>query len=315
MKVLVTGGSGLLGANVVEALLCQGHEVNVLLRKTSNTIGLSGLKKTVHYGDLNDEDSIVSAAKGCNWIVHCAANTKQWKTSQGEHDQVNLEGTKNIIESAGRAGVEKLVFISTANTFPLSNDNGIQLNSYYVRSKRAAEDFVLAQNIVPAVILNPSFMIGARDSKPSSGQAILHYLNNKLVFTPAGGKSFIHVKDVADAVLSALHLDIEGKRMLLANDNRSYLSFFQLIGKLTNQDKTLIPIPPFISILGGAFGTLYGKLSGSMPKLNLENAEIINSNLFYNGDAAYRQLGITKRPLEEAILDAVEWFKGNGYCV
>jgi dihydroflavonol-4-reductase len=314
MRLLVTGASGLLGANVVEMLLFYGYEVNVLLRKTSNTIGLQGLKVNIRYGDLQDEESIRMAALDCRGIIHCAANTKQWNTSREEHDMVNLVGTKKIIQAAVRASVQRLVFVSTANTFPLLNEQPFPLDTPYVSSKKAAEDYVLNQDHVEAMVINPSFMIGARDAKPSSGQAVLHYLNQNPVFTPAGGKSFVHVKDVAEAVVKAFESPNHQKRFLLANDNRTYRSFFELTGEVTGKKKKLLTIPPLLSRTAGAVGSLYGKLTGSTPKLNLENALLINTKLYYNGEEAYRELGLGKRPLEEAVFDAVEWFRVQGYC-
>ncbi|MEX2593659.1 MAG: NAD-dependent epimerase/dehydratase family protein [Anditalea sp.] len=314
MKVLVTGASGLLGANVVELLLSCGYEVSILIRRSSNTLGLKGLTPEVHYGDLKDKESIIHAARHCNAIIHCAANTNQWKTTRMEHDHINLDGTKHTLEAAKTAGVGKVIFVSTANTFPLSNNQPLILDTDYVRSKQAAEDYVLSQDQVPAVIINPSFMIGPRDVKPSSGQAVLHFVNHNPVFTPAGGKSFVHVKDVAEAILKNLESSVEGKRFLVANDNRSYKSFFNLIGEVTGHKKRIIVIPPAISQLAGEIGTIIGKLTGSMPKLTKENAAIINTNLFYNGEDTYHELGIKKRPLEEAIREAVDWFRKNKYC-
>jgi dihydroflavonol-4-reductase len=313
MKVLVTGATGLLGANVVEDLLAHGHEVHVLVRKTSNALGLEGLSPTYFLGDLQDQASLIAAAINCQAIVHCAANTKQWNTSKKEHDLINLQGTQNILSAAGMAGPEKVIFVSTANTFPLKDQQELTLHSDYIESKKAAEDYVLAQRELPAVVINPSFMIGARDVKPSSGQAILHYLKNNPVFTPAGGKSFIHVKDVATAIRKCLEKDVKGERFLMANDNRSYHSFFKLIGEVTGEKRSLVIIPPFLSSFAGSLGTFYGTLTGSSPKLTNENAAIINSNLFYDGEPSYEKLEIEKRSLEEAIEDAVRWFKENRY--
>lgn len=314
MRVLVTGASGLLGANVVELFLDRGYEVNILIRKSSNTLGLNDLNPHVYYGDLNDKASIVEAAKNCTALVHCAANTKQWGTSREEHDRINLTGTKNMVEAAKQANVEKMVFVSTANTFPSLNQKGLPLQTDYVESKRAAENFVLNQDMVPAVIINPSFMIGARDVKPSSGQAILHYMNHNPVFAPRGGKSFIHVKDVAEAILNSVGLPVLGQRFLVANDNRSYQSFFDLIGDVTGQKKKIIALPPLLFNVMGELGTQWGRITGSAPKMTRENAHIINSDLFYDGESTYQELGVIKRPLEPAIEEAVSWFKKHGYC-
>jgi len=308
MKVMVTGASGLLGANVVEWMLSRGYEVHVLLRKTSNTLGLEGLNPEVFYGDLEDSQSIFFAAKGCKAIIHCAANTKQWGSSREEHDRINLQGTKNILGAAEKAGAEKVVFVSTANTFPFSNNPPLHMNTDYVESKLAAEKYVLNQQKVKAVIVNPSFMIGPRDSKPSSGQSILHYLKHNPVFTPAGGKSFIHVRDVAEAIQKVLESPVHNKRYLLANENMTYKSFFTTVAKVSGKKHMVIPIPLIASEIGGALGSLYGKLTGTAPKLNKVNAAIINNNLFYDGTATYQELDIQPRSVEEAVGEAIEWF-------
>jgi dihydroflavonol-4-reductase len=313
MKVLVTGASGLLGANVIEWLTGQGYEVNAFLRKSSNTLGLNGLAYNIHYGNLEDSYSIFLAAKDCRAIIHCAANTKQWGSSREEHDRINLEGTKHIIDAAGKADVDKVVFVSTANTFPFSNNPPLKMDTDYVQSKLAAEKYVLEQQIVKAVIINPSFMIGPRDSKPSSGQSILHYINHNPVFTPAGGKSFIHVKDVAEAIQKVLESPVHGRRYLLANDNRTYRSFFKTIAQISGKNHLIIPIPTLASNLGGGLGSLFGKLTGKALKLNKVNAGIINNKLYYDGTAAYQELDIKPRSIEDAAGEAVEWFERNGY--
>ena len=314
MKVMVTGASGLLGANVTEWMIGQGYGVHVLVRKTSNLAGLNGLHPDIFYGDLMDEESIYRAAKGCSFMIHCAANTRQWGSSRQEHDLINLQGSKNVIAAADKAGVNKVVFVSTANTFPFSNNPPLDMNTDYVQSKLAAEKYVLEQQKVKAVIVNPSFMIGPRDSKPSSGQSILHYLKNNPVFTPAGGKSFIHVRDVAEAIQKVAESASYGRRFLLANDNRSYKHFFKTVANVSEKHHLIIPIPPLLSRLGGTLGSLYGQLMGTSPKLTKANAAIINHNLYYDGKETYRELGIQPRTIEEAVEEAVEWFRRNGYC-
>lgn len=314
MKVLVTGASGLLGANVVEMLLAQGHEVSILIRHSSKMIGLDGLSPTTFIGDLLDTASLFKAADGCKVIVHCAANSKQWKTSVEEHDKTNIKGTQNIVNVAAKAGINRLVYVSTANTFLVMNYPSLNLDSPYIKSKKIAEEYVLKQEIIPAVVVCPSFMIGSRDSKPSSGQAILHYMNHNPVFVPKGGKSFVHVMDVAEAILKCLELEVCGRKFLLANDNRSYLSFFNLVREVTGEKRKLISIPPIISGIAGRLGSIYGSITGTIPKLNKVNSEIINHLLYYDGEAAYEELSISKRPLEIAIYDAVQWFKVNNYC-
>lgn len=314
MKILVTGASGLLGSNVVEMLGQYGYETRVLIRKTSNLLGLKGLNPAISYGDLSDPQSIHTAARDCQAIVHCAANTKQWKTSWQEHVDANLTGTKAILSAARANKHDKVVVVSTANTFPLLNNQPLGVQTHYIQSKKAAEDYVLSQTDIPAVVINPSFMIGARDVKPSSGQAILHYLNSSVVPCPAGGKSFIHVKDVAEAIVRSLGSGVSGKRFLLANANMTYRNFFNLIRQETGIHKPIIPIPAPLSMFIGKLGSLAYATFGLEPKLTSENAALINTKLYYDGSESYRELGIQKRTVRSAIFEATEWFERNNYC-
>jgi dihydroflavonol-4-reductase len=313
MRILVTGASGLLGANVVEVLLEAGHKVNVLLRKSSATLGLKGLKATFHFGDILDTNSIVNAALGCEVIVHCAAHTLQWKTSAQTHTDINLQGTKNIILAAEKAHVQKVIYVSTANTFPSIGEDLASTHTAYILSKKAAEEYVLEQDLVEAVIINPSFMIGARDSKPSSGQILLHYMNQNPILTPSGGKSFIHVKDVAEGINNSIFVGVKGKRYLMANHNMTYGDFFDLANNVFELSKKKINIPSSLSLATGFAGSLYEKFTGQSPKMTLQNAKIINKKLYYDGSAAYGALNVAPRPIAQAILEAHDWFKENNF--
>ncbi len=313
MRVLVTGATGLLGANVVAWLCNHDYNVRALVRNSSDLKGLIGLNYEKHFGDLTDAESLEQAAKDCTYIVHAAANTLQWKTTQKEHEAVNLAGTKAIVQAAKVNNVSKIIAVGTANTFPLADGSKLAIQTDYINTKKAAEEYLLNQHDVPAVLINPSFMIGARDVKPSSGQAILHYLNSNLVMCPAGGKSFIHVMDVAEAIGKVMLSEVSGKRYLLANDNMSYSAFFKLIAEVTGVQKGLIPIPASLSFAGGTAGTAINKAFNTSVKLNVENAALINTKLYYDGRESYKLLNIEQRSMQEAVKDAVEWFKTFNY--
>lgn len=315
MKVLVTGATGLLGANVLELLNLYGFDVRVLIRKTSNTLGLEGLKAEKFYGDLNDADSLANAARDCHLTIHCAANTKQWKTSWQEHAEVNIQGSRNILSAALAHKHQKLIMVSTANTFPLLNQQALSVNTDYIKSKKAAEDYILGQKEIPATVINPSFMIGARDVKPSSGQSILHYLNSNPVLCPAGGKSFIHVKDVAEAIVRSINYSTtNGQRYLLANENMTYRSFFKLLQQETGVVKKVINLPAPISHFAGKLGSLMSDIFGLSLKLTSENASLINQKLYYDGSESYKAFEMEKRSIASAVQEAVGWFEKNHYC-
>ncbi len=212
MKDLVTGANGLLGANIVRELVDRGYDVRILARETSDLSGLKDVKVERVNGDILDPDSIDQAVKGCDYVIHSAANTSQWPTDYIHYEPVNVTGTKYVIDAVKKHLVKRFVFVSSANAFgngtkerpgtELNEFSGFDIGSGYMISKFVAQQAVLAEverSNLPAIVVNPTFMIGPYDSKPSSGQIIVMGMGKKIQVSPPGGKNFIHVSDAAIA--------------------------------------------------------------------------------------------------------------------
>jgi len=116
MKVLVTGSTGFIGGNIVKKLIENGFKVNVLIRKNSNTLNINRLPVNIYYGDICDINTLVKPMKGCNGLFHAAAFYSFWSADPKIFYQVNVVGTKNIIETAYRQGVEKIIYTSSEST-------------------------------------------------------------------------------------------------------------------------------------------------------------------------------------------------------
>jgi dihydroflavonol-4-reductase len=192
MKTLVTGGTGFVGANVVRALLKRGVEVRALVRPRSDTRNLDSLEVELVAGDLRDRGSLEAALDGCDIVYHVGAMYALWARNPREIYDSNVTGTINILEAAGQAGVQKIVYTSSVATIGLPKDGtpGTEeiplppedMVSDYKRSKYLAEQEVLkyAQRGLPVVIVNPSFPVGAWDVKPTpSGQIIVMWRHSK----------------------------------------------------------------------------------------------------------------------------------------
>ena len=235
MKVLVTGANGLLGANIVRELVDRGYDVRILARETSDLTGIESVTFERVNGDILDRDSVDRAVNGCGYVIHSAANTSQWPTNYNHYEPVNVTGTKYVIDAVKKHGVERFVFISSANAFgngtkekpgtELTEFSGFKYGSGYMMSKFVAQQLVLVeveQSNLPAVVVNPTFMIGPYDAKPSSGQIIVMGMGKKIQVSPPGGKNFIHVRDAAIATCNALTMGRTGECYLLANENLTY---------------------------------------------------------------------------------------------
>ena len=242
MVVLVTGSTGLLGSNVVRQLLALNYEVKVLVRDTSNLTVLDDLNLTIIVGDITAVDDVIDAAQGCDTIIHIAADTNQHYTKLSEYNKVNVGSVKHVIKAAARKNVSRVIYVSSAAVFgygtkerPGNESDAIKLpfsDSLYVESKAAGQQLILnaaKKSSTDFIIVNPSFMIGAYDSKPSSGKIIQMSYGKRLVFVPPGGKNFVHVKDVAKGICNAIKNGRNGECYLMANENLTYKEFFKIV--------------------------------------------------------------------------------------
>jgi dihydroflavonol-4-reductase len=322
MKVLVTGANGFLAANVVRELLSRNFDVRAMIRKNADMRSLEGVELEYFYGNITNETDVDKAVKGCEIVIHVAADTSQRYDTAEPLRNVNVEATRLFVEASKRHQVRRFIFISTGNTIDFgSRENpGHEGNplgklfekSGYALSKLEAEKMIIDEVInsgFNAVILNPTFMIGPFDAKPSSGRIFTMMYPNKVVFIPKGGKNFTPVKDAAVAICNAIELGTAGERYLIAGQNLTYLEFL----KIVKQDNAYLPItlPGWLLIAVGAFGSLLRKL-GIPFELSLNNARMLCADDFYTPAKAIRELRMPQTPIPVAVDEAIAWFKEHG---
>lgn len=326
-KTLITGATGFIGSAVVRELLDAGHEVRALIRKTSDTRNIDGLDLERVYGDIRDEESVQAALKGCDTLFHTAALYTTWLPESKTIYEINVEGTKNVLRAALEAGVEKVVYTSTAGVIGKNADGSLpneetpfnlwDVSGHYIRSKYMAEQEALRicrEEGLPAVIVNPTLPIGPRDVRPTpNGQMILDFLSRRLPGYVEGGFNLVAVEDVAKGHLLAAERGRIGERYILGYRNMTLKEMFELLEKLTG-----IPAPrlrlPYSLTLAGAY-TLEGiaRLTGKPPLINVDSIRTSHLTLHYDCSKAVRELGMPQTSVEEAIRRAVEWFRKNGY--
>lgn len=326
MKVLVTGANGLLGSHVVRVLLYNRFEVRAMVRKGSNLKALEGLNYELFEGQITKYSGIEKAVKGCDFVIHVAARTAQTPSKLEVFQKPNIDSTQFLVESCKKHNVKRFVFVSTANCF----GNGTKenpgdentpflpwlKNSGYAYSKYLAQQIVLKKSIeneFDAIIVNPTFLIGANDVKPSSGQIFSHILNRSVAFYPPGGKNFVDVETAAKGVVSALEKGEKGECYLLAGENHSYKEFFQIIKKITEQKTVLIPIPQWLLLIIGKSGSFIEKVLKKPVQLTYTNAKMLCLGNYFTAEKAINELDLkitlTKNSAEKAIL----WFQSNNY--
>lgn len=318
-KVFVTGITGLLGANVIVKLLKDGYFVIALVRKKSSYTGEENENLKLIEGDLFTD--ISAELEGVSYIIHIAAETGQHHLSYEHYKKINHDAAIYLFSQAVASKVEKFLFVSTANTLGYGSLDELGCektpqkypftHSFYAKSKTEAENYLLQNNMTTeTIILNPTFMIGAYDVKPSSGKIIFWAWKKKFVFYPKGGKNFVHAEDVAKGIINALEKGKNGEKYILANENLTYQSFFKKVNEVTSQKPVMIPIPNIGLALLGLIGDFLRSLkiktglsSGNMKALRIDN--------FYSNQKSIKELGMQYQPIEKAIADAVEFFENR----
>jgi dihydroflavonol-4-reductase len=321
MKVFVTGANGLLGCNIVRTLLAEGHEVRAIIRKGANTKGLEGTHPEVIQGDILDRALLLESTKGFEAIVHVAAKTDQWPTQLNHYEAINLGATKIIADIIRKNAIQRLVHVSTANCFGFGTKESPgteespyrfqELESGYISSKFLAQQFLLDEvkrSGLPAVIVNPTFMIGPYDAKPSSGSIIQMARDKKVQVFPTGGKNFIHVKDAAAATCNALNLGTVGECYLLANDNLTYREFFDKVNRVTGKTPLQLELPRSVINATSEVAHLLGKVVRKQFPLNKVNAQLLIIGNYYSGKKAQEHLKMPQTPVEDAIREAINWW-------
>jgi dihydroflavonol-4-reductase len=326
-KTLVTGATGLVGSAVARRLRDEGFPVRALVRPGSPRFHLSGLDLEFVEGDIRDPESMRRATQGIRYVFHVAADYRLWARDPSEIYAANVEGTRVVMQAAKAAGVERVVYTSSVatlglredsspadETVPLAAEVGI---GAYKRSKIAAERLVeamVANDSLPAVIVNPSTPIGPRDVKPTpTGRIIVETARGRVPAFRDTGLNLVHVDDVAEGHLAALKRGTIGERYILGGENVLLVDMLADIARLTGRrpPRWLIPRPLAMSVAFAAEAT--ARMTGRVPFTTLDGIRMADHKMFFTAAKAERDLGFRARPYRQALADAINWFRDAGY--
>ncbi|CAM1369159.1 NAD-dependent epimerase/dehydratase family protein [Tenacibaculum xiamenense] len=317
--VFITGINGLLGTNLCHELLAKGYYVTGLVRNKNSYKGNTHENLSLIEGQLFDDFS--SLFKKIDVVIHVAAVTDQGLLNYYDYWSINCNATKQLFNTAIICSVKQFIFVSTANTLgygslkELGNEksevSSLFRQSYYAKSKIEAEKYLIRnKHKIKTIIVNPTFMLGAYDSKPSSGKIILMGWNKKVIFYPPGGKNFVHVKDVATGIINAINKGVSGEKYLLANKNLSYKEFYEELNYVANQNPIMIEIPKKILVLLGFLGNLLRKLRVKSD-LSLTNMKILCIENYFSNKKSIQHLDMKYQPIESAVNDAIDYFQNE----
>lgn len=328
-RTLVTGASGCVGSALVRKLIAAAHQVRVLLRPTSDLRNIEGLPVEVALGDLADKNSLERALEGCNALYHAAADYRLWARHPQQLYQSNVAGTVNIMQAALKAGVERIVYTSSVATLglhadgtPADENTPVTLNDmigHYKRSKFLAEAEVkrmIDGQGLPAVIVNPSTPVGPRDIRPTpTGRMVLDAACGRTPAYVDTGLNLVHVDDVAQGHLLAFERGVVGERYILGGRNMTLKEILTEVARISGHKPPRVKLPHNlvlpIAYLSEAWAWL---TNGPEPRATVDGVRLSKKYMFFSIEKARRELGFNPRPVEEALKDAVEWFRANGYC-
>lgn len=326
MKVLVTGSDGLLGNNLIRELLNRNYQVTAFIEAGKSSPTLLNLQIRKCSGNLLDAKSVLAAIQGMDIVIHCAANTSMFPARQKMVNEVNISGTDNVISACLQSNVQRLIYVGTANSFGSGNKEnlGSEKNSYnsfhygldYMDSKYIAQQRVLEKvknEGLNALVVNPTFMIGPFDSRPTSGEMIRGVYNKKIPGYTLGGKNFVSVKDVAVAITNAITKGKIGECYILGNENLTYKEAFQKIARIVGVEPPKIKMNTPIVKAYGSISSILASFFNKVPKVTRELAILSSEIHFYSSEKAQYDLDMPQTPIEQAINECFEWFIENNY--
>jgi len=324
-RVAITGASGLLGGNLAAELVAAGHRV-VAIRRAGSQIGhLDDLPIEWIDAELRSTAAMTRAFAGADCVFHCAAAVSVQRAVTPEMVETNVTGTANVIDAVIAAGVARLVHTSSVVAVGLSTngqpcdetaawnfDTQGLVDAYAITKRRAEEVVTAARDRVDAVIVNPTYMFGPRDARPSSGKLIIDVVRRRVPGWTPGYNNFVDVRDVARGMLRAWHRGRRGERYILAGHDMTYGDVMRAIATVAGTKPPRLRVPKPAAWLFGKWGDLVER-TGRHPLINSTQIRYAYSDRFrFHSTKATRDLGYTCGPLEPALRDAIDWFRAHG---
>jgi dihydroflavonol-4-reductase len=324
--IAVTGATGHIGNVLVRQLLSRGEIVRAVVNPSRDTIPLNGLKVELCEADIRYIDPLIQAFKGSDAVYHLAAKISILPGKSELLHQVNVVGTRNVVEACLRGGVPRLVYTSSIHAIKeppcgtvIDENCSYEPESVpggYSECKAQATLEVMrgVEQGLNAVILCPTGVIGPYDYRISEmGQLILNFMTGKLKAYVAGAYDFVDVRDVAIGLILACEKGRSGESYLLSGEQITVPNLLLMLEEITGEKAPSFKIPVWLARTVGKVAPLYARLTKTKPLFTTYSIDVLASNSWVSSEKARRELGFSSRPVRDSITDAVQWFKESGY--
>ena len=324
-RVAITGASGLLGGNLAAELIGAGHSVVATRRAGTRAEHLADLAIEWHDAELRDPATLARAFGGCDAVFHCAAAVTIKRAVTAEMKETNVAGTQHVIDACVAAHVRRLVHTSSSVAIGLSTDGrpcdetatwnfdreGL-LDAYAITKHQAEQLVHAARDRIDAVVVNPTYMFGPRDARPSSGKLLIDVARRRLPGSTPGFNNFVDARDVARGMIAAWQRGRRGERYILGGHDMTYRQLFELAAKIAGVKPPRLPAPRAVAWLLGKWGDRV-EARGGDPVVNSTQVRYAYTDRFrFTSAKAERELAYTFGPIETAIADALGWFRARG---
>lgn len=318
MTVVVTGAAGHVGAALVRALLAEGRQVRALIR--SDARALAGLDVERIQVDVTDRERLAAALAGASAVYHAAAQISLRSKDDPRAFEVNVGGTRALVDACLRAGVGRLVHVSSLNALDLRAPGAIDERRPladrpgarpYDRSKAQAELEVLRgiEAGLDAVIVSPAAVIGPYDFKPSRmGKLFLDLGRGTLPALSGGGQTWVDVRDIAAGALAAEARGRRGERYLLGGHYRPVTELAAMAAATIGVRRPRIVLPLGLLAVGAPLAEGLSRLVGREPIFSPVAVDALRPATISHAKAS-DELGYTPRPLEATIAETMAWLR------
>ena len=327
MLAFVTGATGFVGSHVARVLAEQGSDLRLLVRSSSDTRNIEGLKADRATGDLRDPASLEKAMAGCDVVFHVAADYRLWVRDPEQMYRSNVEGTRAILDASRRNGVKRVVYTSsvatigfTSNGHPADEDSPVAVENMigpYKRSKFIAEQVALeaGRGGMDVVVVNPTTPVGERDIKPTpTGRIVVDFLKKKFPAYVDTGLNLVDVKECARGHVAALEKGRSGERYILGGENLTLKQILDKLAAITGLPSPKLRVPYVLALATGVVDEIVvGRIFGREPRATIDAVRMGRKKMFASSAKAERELGWKMVPVNDALRRAADWFRANGY--
>jgi dihydroflavonol-4-reductase len=324
MKVFITGATGFIGTHLVQRFAQDDYELHCLVRQTSQVRTLEELGAVLVTGDVTDKESMREGMQGCDWVINLANIYSFWEPDQKVFNEVNVEGTRNVLECALETGVSKVVHVSSVVVYgkpsdcPFTEESpvGPVRFSEYARTKYEGD--LIAWELyekrgLPLVVVYPGSVLGPGDNKPT-GQYLQNLINGRM---PArlledAVLTYVHVRDVAEVIVRAAEKeDNIGEKYFACGQQLSMREINEMVCEISGFPLPELAQPDGQVMANAALMTKLADASKKPPLLGMcmDQVRTTKEGFMADGSKAERELGITYTPVRVALEEAIAWYR------